>query len=359
MDAAGLRAEFPVCERLACLNAGTCGPVPAAALRASADALRMAATEDRSSAYFERCQASRTRLRTAYAGMLGAQPEDVALTTCTSEGIVRVLAALDLRAGDEVLTSDEEHPGLYGPLAAARAQRGVAVRVVPFAQLADAVGERTKLVACSHVSWIDGRVAPDLGGLDVPLLLDGAQGIGAVPVDVAGLGCAFYAGSGQKWLCGPVGTGMLWVSPAWSERLPAPGPTYMNLANAGAGLDAVALASAARHDAPAQSLETIVAASAALEVLAAQGWDAVHDRAATLASTLASALEDSGRRVAARDRTTLVAWEDPDPAATCSRVAEAGVVIRDIPRTRLLRASVGAWNDDGDLDRLLTALDGG
>jgi len=359
MDAAGLRAEFPIFEQVAYLNAGTCGPLPAAALRATAEALEIAAKQGRAYAYLMRMIVSRTRLRAAYAGVLGAQPDDVALTTSTSEGIVRVLGALDLRPGDEVLTSDEEHPGVNGPLAGARALRGIAVRVVPFAQLADAVDEHTKLVACSHVSWINGRLAPDFSGLDVPVLLDGAQGVGAVPVDVARLGCAFYAGSGQKWLCGPIGTGMLWVSPAWSQRLPAPGPTYMNLADAGAGLNAVPHATAARHDASAQSLETTSAAAAALEVLAAPGWDAVYDRAATLASTLASALQDSGRRVAPRDRTTLVAWEDPDPAATRVRLAEAGVVIRDLPGTGLLRASVGAWNDDTDLARLLAALDAG
>jgi L-cysteine/cystine lyase len=210
------------------------------------------------------------------------------------------------------------------------------------------------------VSWITGSVRPaGLASLDIPVLLDGAQGVGAVGFDAGSLGCAFYAGSGQKWLCGPVGTGMLWISPAWNERLPAPGPTYMNLADGGAGLDALPYATAARHDTPAQSLEATSAAAVAIEILAAAGWDTVHDRAATLASTLASALEDLGRRVVPRDRTTLVSWEDPYPATTCTRLADAGVVIRDLPGTGLLRASVGAWNDDADLDRLLAALEAG
>ena len=107
---------------------------------------------------------------------------------------MRVLAGLALEPGDEVLTSDEEHPGLLGPLAAARAQRGIAVREVPFAELAGAVAAATKLVACSHVSWVNGRLAPDLSRLDVPVLLDGAQGAGAIPVDVAALGCDVLRG---------------------------------------------------------------------------------------------------------------------------------------------------------------------
>ncbi|MDP1847834.1 MAG: aminotransferase class V-fold PLP-dependent enzyme [Solirubrobacteraceae bacterium] len=357
MDPATLRAEFPVLNRYAYLNAGTCGPVPRTANMAIGEMLALGTERGRGTAYFEAMLDRRDRLRDAYAELLHASSDDVALTTCTSEGIVRVLGALDLRPGDEVLTSDEEHPGLQGPLVAARDLRGVVVRAVPFAQIAEAVGPQTKLVACSHVSWVNGRAVSGLADLDdVPVLLDGAQGVGAVAIDVATLGCAFYAGSGQKWLCGPVGSGMLWISPDWSERLPATGPTYMNLEDPGAGLDAVPRATAARHDASAQSAETHAAALAALEVLGGAGWPAVHERAADLAARLADALAERGREVAPRDRTTLVSWQDSDPEATRGRLADAGVIIRDLPGTGLLRASVGAWNDESDLDRLLSAL---
>lgn len=357
MDPAGLRAEFPVFAKTAYLNAGTCGPLPAAAARAIGGALVGAVSEGRGEAYFAALLDARRRLREAYAQLLGAVTDDVALTTCTSEGIVRVLSALDLQPGDEVVTSDEEHPGLQGPLAAARDQRGIAIRVAPFAQIAGAVGAQTKLVACSHVSWINGQIVRGLSGLgDVPVLLDGAQGVGAVAFDVTDLGCAFYAGSGQKWLCGPVGTGMLWAAPEWIERLPASGPTYMNLADASAGLDAVPHPGAARHDASAQSLESTAAALAALDVLGCAGWPDLHERAATLAASLADGLAGSGREVARRDRTTLVSWKDDDPPATRVKLAEAGVIIRDLPGTGLLRASVGAWNDASDIERLLAAL---
>lgn len=357
MDPAGLRAEFPVLAKVAYLNAGTCGPLPAAAARAIGVALVPAVAEGRGQAYFGALLDTRKRLRAAYAQLLGAASDDVALTTCTSEGIVRVLGALDLQPGDEVVTSDEEHPGLQGPLAAARTQRGITIRVAPFAQIADAVGPQTKLVACSHVSWVSGRIVQGLSDLaGVPILLDGAQGVGAVAFDVTELGCAFYAGSGQKWLCGPVGTGMLWVAPEWIERLPARGPTYMNLADANAGLDAVPHAGAARHDTSAQSLESTAAALAALGVLDDAGWADVHEQAAALATSLADALAERGREVAPRDNTTLVSWRDDDPAATRVQLAEAGVIIRDLPGTGLLRASVGAWNDASDIDRLLSAM---
>ena len=82
----------------------------------------------------------------------------------------------------------------------------------------------------------------------------------------------------------------------------------------------------------------------------------MHARAAALAARLADALAARGRTVAPRGDTTLVAWEDPDPLATRDRLAAAGIVVRDLPGTPYVRASVGAWNDESDLERLLAAL---
>jgi L-cysteine/cystine lyase len=359
LDPASLRSAFPVLADRAYLNAGTCGPLPAAAVEAAAAVLTDGERGGRTKPYFETMLDLRERQRAAYAARLGADPGDVALTTSTSEGLVRVLAGLELGPDDEVITAPDEHPGLLGPLLTLRERRGVRVRAVPFADLADGVGPRTRLVACSHVSWITGALAPaELAALpgDVPVLFDGAQGAGAVPVDVEALGCAFYAGAGQKWLCGPVGTGMLWVAPAWRDRLPALGETYVNLDEPGAGLGAALRPDARRHDASAISAEASALAVAAHDVLADAGWDAVHARATSLAASLARALAERGRAVARRDATTLVAWEEPDPTAAVARLDEAGVTLRELPGTPYLRASVGAWNDEDDLERLLGAL---
>jgi selenocysteine lyase/cysteine desulfurase len=357
VDAAALRAEFPVLADRAYLNAGTCGPLPRAALEAGTEQFERGTLLGRTREYFDAALAARERQREAYAQALGADAIDVALTTCTSEGVVRVLGGLELGPGDDVLTAPDEHPGLLGPLSSLRARRGVRIRTAPFADLADAVGPRTQLVACSHVSWVTGAVRPDaLTETGVPVLLDGAQGVGAVAFDVTALGCAFYAGSGQKWLCGPVGTGMLWVAPAWRERLAPLGATYLNLEDPAAGLDSPPRSDARRHDASAPSAEASVAAVAAYEAIGRHEWSAVHARAAALAAELAQRLAASGRTVAPRGETTLVSWEDPDPEASRDRLAAAGVVVRNLPGTPYLRASVGAWNDEGDLDRLLAAL---
>jgi selenocysteine lyase/cysteine desulfurase len=353
-----LREHFPILRERAYLNAGTCGPLAARTVEATRAELERELAEGRSgmSHYVHRFELAGA-VRAAYAERLGCPPADVALTTCTTEGLGLVLAALDLRPGDEIVTSDAEHPGLIGPLQAARDRLGAAVRAVPFAELANGVGPRTRLVACSHVSWLTGELAPpELADVDVPVVYDGAQGVGAVPLDVRRLGAAAYAGSGQKWLCGPEGMGMLYVAPELQEQLPPLIRSYSTYVDAGAGLEAELHPDARRYDVPVISGFTLVGGLAAFEVLDEAGWEAVHERAATLAGTLADALRERGHEVPNRDRTTLVAWRHPDAEAESARLGEAGIVIRHLPGRGLLRASVGAWNDESDLERLLDAL---
>jgi L-cysteine/cystine lyase len=173
---------------------------------------------------------------------------------------------------------------------------------------------------------------------------------------VKALDCAFYAGSGQKWLCGPEGTGMLWVAPAWRERLAPPTPGYLNLAEPGAGLDTEPWPDARAYDAPAMPLEALIAALTAHDGLAQFGWEQIHLRATSMAATLADRLRDRGLTVAPRGATTLVTWESPGSDELPGRLAEQGIVVRNLPGTSFVRASVGAWNDESDLERLLAAI---
>ncbi len=297
-------------------------------------------------------------LRERIAALLGCKASEVALTGSTTDGVNSVLSGLDLGAGDEVLTSDEEHPGLLVPLALAARRRGFALREAPFAELAGAVGPETTLVACSHVSWVSGRLvdADALAGAGAPVLLDGAQGLGAVHTDVAELRCDFYAASGQKWLCGPNGTGYLYVR---SERLadlhPA-WPGYLTLAAPERPLDLELREQTDRLDLGLLPFEHSAWAAASLDVLEAAGFDDVLASAADRAEELAAQLAQTGRTVVARGRSTLVSWEEADPEATSHRLSEAGVVVRHLPGRPYVRASVGAWTGEEDLERLLRAL---
>ena len=262
---------------------------------------------------------------------------------------------MDLGPGDEIVTSDSEHPGLLGPLIAAR-HRGATVRSVPFAELANGVeldhdARRRLARELDH-----GRGPPaELAEVSVPVILDGAQGAGAIPVDVNELGCVAYAAAGQKWLCGADGTGLLYLRPEFGERVRTIAPTYASFEDATRGLDSTLRAGGRRFDA-ALPREAVALSHAALDVLIAADLDAVMERAVELAEVFATALADAGYAVAPRGRSTLVAFGYPDPAGTRERLAGAGVSVRDLPGHPYLRASVGAWNDESDLERLLEAL---
>jgi selenocysteine lyase/cysteine desulfurase len=356
MDPAALRSEFPVLQRVAYLNAGTDGPLAAAAVKFAQAELEAQLTEGRTMTHFERRFELQAGLRAGYARVMGCAVEDVALTTSTSEGIAKVMAGMDLGPGDEILSSDQEHPGVIGPLKAAK-ELGATVRLVPFAELANAVGATTTLVVCSHVGWVSGELAPaELAQVDVPVILDGAQGSGAVPVDVAELGCAAYAAAGQKWLCGADGSGMLYVAPQWRDRIRPTGPSYVAFEDTTRGLDSPYKPDARRYDTPSLSREVAALSLGALELLERHGLEAVLARGREQAAKLATMLEQAGHTVGPRGDSTLVAWEDADPVATVARLREEGVAVRNLPGRPLLRASVGAWNDDSDLERLLAAI---
>ena len=354
-DPAQFRAQFPVLEHRSYLNAGTEGPLSRRAVDAVRDRIELEARDGRAGkAYFEGVMDLAARLRAGYAGVLGCPAENVALTGSTTDGVNTVLAGLEWRSGDEILTSDEEHPGLLAPLARLAQRFGVRVRLAPFASLADAVTPATRFVATSHVSWVSGLVIDHaaLRSSGVPFLLDAAQGIGAVPADVSELGCSYYAASGQKWLSGPEGSGCLYVAPEALDTRSVPWPGYGSLADPGDALNSGPAETAKRFDLGFPPAMRGAWALASLSVLEEAGWEWVHTRAAGLAAAFADDLASRGLEVGPRGRSTLVSWRADDADAEVARLAEAGIIVRSIPSHSYVRASVGAWSSEEELDRL-------
>lgn len=363
-DPARFRAEFPVFDRVSYLNAGTDGPVPRRAQDAAAARVKVVLEQGRSGAAHDGwIHQTAAELRERYARLLGCAADEVALTRATGDGIDLVVLGLDLGPGDEILTTDEEHFAMMAPLSAIQARRGVDVRLVPFTEIAGEVGPRTKLVACSHVSWVTGRIvdAAALAAHDVPVLLDGAQSLGAIPVDVRALGCDFYAAPGQKWLCGPDGSGCLFVRADRVEELFPAWPSYMSLAVKGRTLGFELHPGARRFDIGWLNGTLASWSLAALDVLEEAGWSWVLDRGPLLADRFAGMLRERGLEVAPRDRSTLVTWGHPHAADEVTRLLAERIVVRDIPGDDLLRASVGAWSSEEELERLadLTAATAG
>jgi L-cysteine/cystine lyase len=353
--APSFREEFPVLERLAYLNAGTEGPVPQAAEDAVRARVHLDLTEGRvGRAYFEEVMELAALARTGYATAMGAEPSEVALTNSTTYGVNTVLGGLSFAAGDEIITSDQEHPGVLVPLRRAQLIHGVKVRVVPFAELPGEVTERTRLVACSHVSWVGGEImdVAALSATGVPILLDAAQALGAIPVDVHDLGVDFYAGSGQKWMCGPEGSGALYVRPDRLAEIEPPFPGYMTVDDHEDPLGAALAEDASRLDDGFPSAVRSSWALASMGVLSGAGWAWVHERAAAGADQLAELLADHGHVVAPRGRSTLVSWQAEDADGEVIRLLSEGIIVRSIPSAGLVRASVGAWTSEEEIVRL-------
>src|SRR5262245_11843855 len=330
------RAQFPVLERHAYLQAGSVGPLSRATLDAMVEDEERWIRDGRGSiARFERILALREEIRGKMAALVGVEAAEVALTASTTDGCNIVLAGFDRGPEDEVITTTDEHFGLIGPLHTSRA-RVVVVEPDPEAIVA-AVTPRTRLLALSHVLWTTGQVLPvhelrERTGL--PILVDGAQSVGTIQVDARGLD--FYTISGQKWLCGPEGTGALAVADPGGLRVGR--PSYLSQQQYEPDGRFEPRDGAARFDpnlTPNAALEGLRVALAA-----PPPWSLA--RASATAERLRAMLRDAGEDVVVpEERATLVSWRArvDESAQVVRQLAEAGVIIRDLPGRGLLRAS--------------------
>ncbi|MGD0272153.1 MAG: aminotransferase class V-fold PLP-dependent enzyme [Gaiellaceae bacterium] len=351
MDFAQARAQFPVLENYAYLNAGTFGPLARATIEAMEERQRRDLEIGRSGPnFFTEVTELRNEARARIAALVSAEPEQVALTCSTTDSCNIVLGGLDLSREDEVVTTTDEHFGLLGPLHASGA-RVVVAKPDPETILA-AVAPRTRLLALSQVLWTDGRVLSvaelrERSGL--PVLVDGAQAVGAIPVNAIGLD--FLTISAQKWLCGPDRVGALVVREP--ERLRVAQPSYFAQKSFKPDGAFEPRPGAARFDSQWISPGVLAGLLAALDSV--PEWS--YERAAEMTERCRSALAERVEVVSAPDQGTLVSWlAESDPAETVRRLYGRGVVVRDIPGRNLIRASCGWWTNENDIERLLAGL---
>jgi L-cysteine/cystine lyase len=352
------RGQFPVLERFAYLNAGTLGPLSRATLQAMEERSRFDQEQGRGGKqWFENVLALRERVRERLAYLVRASPDRLALTSSTTNSCNIVLTGLELGSDDEIVTTDAEHPGLLLPLHVSGARVRVAeVAARPTDQALDAilscVTPRTRLLALSHVLWTTGQVMP----VDelrretaLPMLVDGAQSVGAIPVAVGELD--YYTLSCQKWLCGPEPIGALYVREP--ERLRVAIPTYFAQTSIEPDGSFVPKAGAARFDSGWLAPPALAGLEAALT--GAPDWR--FEQAAEMTKRFRRTLAEHWEVIGEPERGTLVSFVTPgDPAEDAARLYHGGVIVRDLPGTGWLRASCGWWTNDDDLERLVAGL---
>lgn len=354
------RARFPVLDGHAYLNAGTFGPLARATLDAMAELRRWEGEHGRGGKeYFDAMIERRERVRALIGEQISVSADHVALTDSTTGAVHIAVTGLGLGEGDEVVTTDAEHFGLTGPLIASGASLRIAkVRAARAEDLFDLIHEqvtpRTRLIALSGVSWIDGKTFPwrelrEASG--VPVLVDGAQSAGAIFVDASS--ADLYTVSAQKWLCGPDAMGALYVRDpdALRPRLVAyPSAESYDIA-AGTWEPKEG---ARRFDATFTPASSLAGLEAALTDLPAGRFD----RARELTERCRALLAENGHDVVTEPgQGTLVSFRSPgDTTGAVAALYERGVILRELPGTGLIRASVGWWNDESDLERLVDGL---
>jgi L-cysteine/cystine lyase len=378
IEPASVRADLPCLAGEAYLNTGGAGPMS----RVVAGAVEAALAEQlgRGRMGLPAITAARERqaaLRTAIGRLLGRPAAEVAIAQSTTHAMNQVIWGIDWRPGDEVVTTALEHPGLLVPLGVLARRMGVTLRVLDAGdgsgpleeRVAGACSPRTRLVALSHVAYGTGarldvegavRAAHAAGAL---VLVDGAQGAGAVPADPGALGCDAYALPAQKWLMGPEGLGALWIAPEAMERVDVTVSGYETGGDHGTDGSVALHPDARRYEASTHPEVLIAGWLAALGWLERLGHDAVHRATLAAAAACRARLgEIPGVRILGGPEATsgLVAFTvdgwAPEPAAAA--LAVGGVTVRWLADPPALRASCAFFTGADDLDRLATGVRG-
>jgi len=229
-----IRQQFSIPPDEAYFNTGTIGACPRPVLDAVTESMR---EMERTIAHYDyrpehpeyiAGYRQQEDLRKKAGGILNASAGEIALVQNATMGINFIAHGLKLEPGDEVLLTDQEHPGAMGAWDLRAKRQGIVVTklVIPIPTpdpqtvlkiFADAIGPRTKVIAVPHVTSHYGIVMPvhelcELGrAKSVFTLIDGAQAVGTWRVDVKKMGCDAYASSPHKWMLAPPGNGLLYV----------------------------------------------------------------------------------------------------------------------------------------------------
>lgn len=375
-----IREAMPATLQYAYLNTGTFGPLP----RVAIEAMQAYQADELNSGRilrdgYIRAAETKDRARAALARLFNCSPANIALTRHTTDGMNIGIFGLNWRSGDELIISDLEHPGGQLPAYNVARRFGVTLRVARLGNgSGDVVGRierlvtpRTRMIVISHLTWGTGAVLPLADIVEMAhrhhilVVVDAAQSAGSVPIDLPATGVDVYAFPGQKWLCGPEGTGGVYVS---DEALDVIQPTIMGYASMGGPMDHhggyfIPAPGARRYEVGGANAPQIMGMATSVEfILDTVGLDWAYRRIAQLGRY-------AWDRLAAIDGVNVITPKECmaglvsftvdgiEPPDVVERLAEYGVIIRHLNTPTCARVSTGFYNNEEDIDRLASALE--
>ncbi len=373
-----LRAQLPAVKNTGYFNTGSNGPIPTVAYEAADNAARLELEQGRiiPGRYVENRERNRSVAALA-AGMFGADPDEIALTHSATEGLGTALMGLTWKPGQEIVTTLQEHPGLLLPLALLARRFGVVTRYADIGNgaagvveaLASRITSRTRVIALSHVLWSTGAVLPlcEISELarrhELMVVVDGAQSAGQVPVNLHGMGIDAYAMAGQKWLCGPEATGLLYIR---NDRFADIAPTYTRYGQFEPSGYFIPAEGAKRYEIGEFYSPAVAAQEAVLMWLRDEvGLEWAYDRIAVLGS-------DFRHQISSIDGVDVVTPHQPmaglvnfniaglRPQEVTAGLYERGYTIRYVeaaPCSVSARVSVGWWNTEEEVAGLAGAIE--
>jgi selenocysteine lyase/cysteine desulfurase len=376
-----VRAAFPSLKEVVNLNTGTYGIMPEPAL---AEFLEAVTEWERYGVgsrgqHWRKIQAAREGLAT----LIGATADDIAFTGNATDGNNLMLAGLTWHEGDEVITTTEEHEAINHPLLFMQRSKGVRMRRIEvspdpeimLARCAEAASPRTRLLMFSHVTCESGTRLPAAAmcawarGRGILSFVDGAQSFGALSVNVNELGCDYFTSNAHKWLCGPKGTGFFYARPErMMELIPAHiGAGSLEKADLATG-EVELQKSGRRFEYGTRAHLLFVGVAGSLAWFEGLGWPNVYAHIAYLSDCLKAGiaarpylrlLTPKAYEQSAGLTTFVVAGHDAGDVSVELRRSERErkIHVRVIPHYNAIRISTAHYNDVGDVDALLAALD--
>ncbi len=236
------RQNFPALTNKAYFNYGGQGPLPQVSIDAIVEGYKYMQSSGPFSGKVNQWQNQETQLtRHLLATELGILPETLTFTENVTVGCNIALWGIDWQPGDHLLISDCEHPGILAIIQEIQRRFDLEVSFFPLrktlnqgdpvAMISEYLKPHTRLLVISHILWNTGQVLPLTeivnfchSNYNTKVLVDAAQSVGVLPLNLTETGVDFYAFTGHKWFCGPDGLGGLYVSAQSRSEL---SPTFI------------------------------------------------------------------------------------------------------------------------------------